>query len=98
VSVHVTHSATTRSEPGRPGVWLSATIAGQITQLAVNEGDAVKKGQFLAPWDMANVVAKARAVHPVVQAGIFAADMKVHLVNDGPVTFWLRTAPKKPDD
>jgi len=35
-------------------------------------------------------VAKARAVHPVVQAGIFAADMKVHLVNDGPVTIPLQ--------
>ncbi|MBP7565138.1 MAG: D-tyrosyl-tRNA(Tyr) deacylase [Burkholderiaceae bacterium] len=28
----------------------------------------------------------ARAAHPVVQTGIFAADMKVELVNDGPVT------------
>ncbi|MBN9409605.1 MAG: D-tyrosyl-tRNA(Tyr) deacylase [Burkholderiales bacterium] len=28
----------------------------------------------------------ARAAHPVVQTGIFAADMKVALVNDGPVT------------
>ncbi|WP_180682181.1 D-aminoacyl-tRNA deacylase [Tepidicella baoligensis] len=31
-------------------------------------------------------VAQARAAHPVVQAGQFAADMQVHLVNDGPVT------------
>jgi len=31
-------------------------------------------------------VAQARAAHPVVQTGRFAADMKVHLVNDGPVT------------
>jgi D-tyrosyl-tRNA(Tyr) deacylase len=31
-------------------------------------------------------VAQARAAHPVVQTGEFAADMKVHLVNDGPVT------------
>jgi len=34
-------------------------------------------------------VSKARDAHPVVQAGEFAADMKVHLVNDGPVTLWL---------
>lgn len=27
--------------------------------------------------------------HPVVATGVFAADMKVHLVNDGPVTFLL---------
>jgi D-aminoacyl-tRNA deacylase len=31
-------------------------------------------------------VEKARAAHPVVQTGEFAADMQVHLVNDGPVT------------
>ena len=35
-------------------------------------------------------VAQARAVHPVVQTGRFAADMKVHLVNDGPVTIPMR--------
>jgi len=35
-------------------------------------------------------VAQARAAHPVVQTGEFAADMKVHLVNDGPVTIPLR--------
>jgi D-tyrosyl-tRNA(Tyr) deacylase len=32
------------------------------------------------------VVAQARAAHPLVQTGEFAADMRVHLVNDGPVT------------
>jgi D-tyrosyl-tRNA(Tyr) deacylase len=31
-------------------------------------------------------VAQARAAHPVVETGEFAADMQVHLVNDGPVT------------
>jgi D-tyrosyl-tRNA(Tyr) deacylase len=34
-------------------------------------------------------VAQARAAYPVVQTGEFAADMKVHLVNDGPVTIPL---------
>lgn len=38
-------------------------------------------------------VAKARAAHPVVQTGIFAADMLVELVNDGPVTIPMRIAP-----
>ena len=32
------------------------------------------------------VVARARAAHPLVAAGEFGADMHVHLVNDGPVT------------
>lgn len=31
-------------------------------------------------------VQQARAVHPIVQTGQFAADMQMHLVNDGPVT------------
>lgn len=35
-------------------------------------------------------VKSARAAHPVVHTGRFAADMKVHLVNDGPVTIPLR--------
>ena len=38
-------------------------------------------------------VAQARAAHPKVGTGIFAADMQVHLVNDGPVTIPLRIAP-----
>jgi D-tyrosyl-tRNA(Tyr) deacylase len=35
------------------------------------------------------LVAQARAAHPIVQTGEFAADMKLHLVNDGPVTIPL---------
>ncbi len=38
-------------------------------------------------------VAQARALHPVVQTGQFAADMQVQLVNDGPVTIPLRIDP-----
>lgn len=37
-------------------------------------------------------VACARAAHPAVATGVFGADMKVALVNDGPVTLWLRAA------
>lgn len=39
------------------------------------------------------VVAQARKVHPEVATGQFAADMQVHLINDGPVTIPLRMAP-----
>jgi D-tyrosyl-tRNA(Tyr) deacylase len=35
-------------------------------------------------------VAQARAAHPVVATGEFGADMRVHLVNDGPVTIPLQ--------
>ncbi len=38
-------------------------------------------------------VAEARRQHGVVQTGIFAANMQVHLVNDGPVTIPLRIPP-----
>ena len=31
----------------------------------------------------------ANSVHAPVASGVFGADMKVALVNDGPVTFWL---------
>ena len=37
-------------------------------------------------------VAQARRVHPLIQTGQFGADMKVHLVNDGPVTIPLRVS------
>ena len=35
------------------------------------------------------MVAHARTVHSQVKCGRFGADMQVHLVNDGPVTFIL---------
>ena len=38
-------------------------------------------------------VAQARLMHPHVATGQFAADMQVHLVNDGPVTIALRMEP-----
>ena len=37
-----------------------------------------------------HLVAAAGAAWPRTAAGIFGADMQVGLVNDGPVTFWLR--------
>ena len=33
---------------------------------------------------------RALELYPVVKIGKFSADMQVHLVNDGPVTFYLR--------
>lgn len=37
------------------------------------------------------VVELARQSVSVVETGQFGADMKVSLINDGPVTFWLQT-------
>lgn len=41
-----------------------------------------------------HLLAQAAAVHPHVAGGRFGADMQVSLVNDGPVTFWLRVPPE----
>ncbi len=35
------------------------------------------------------LVRRVGAIHTPVAIGEFGADMQVHLVNDGPVTFWL---------
>jgi D-tyrosyl-tRNA(Tyr) deacylase len=38
----------------------------------------------------AYLCSRARAWHARVETGVFGADMQVSLVNDGPVTFWLK--------
>lgn len=40
-----------------------------------------------------HAVRQARTRHSQVETGVFGADMKVSLINDGPVTFWLRVDP-----
>jgi D-tyrosyl-tRNA(Tyr) deacylase len=39
------------------------------------------------------LVTSVRATHRAPACGAFGADMKVHLINDGPVTFLLRVLP-----
>jgi D-tyrosyl-tRNA(Tyr) deacylase len=39
------------------------------------------------------LIRQARAAHPDVATGAYGAHMQVALVNDGPVTFWLRVRP-----
>ena len=41
----------------------------------------------------AHLLALARDGWPRVASGRFGADMQVHLINDGPVTFWLQAGP-----
>jgi D-tyrosyl-tRNA(Tyr) deacylase len=36
------------------------------------------------------VVNRTKSQHSHVSTGIFGADMKIQLINDGPVTFWLQ--------
>jgi len=57
--------------------------AGFSTAAAPEEGERLFDG----------LVAAARSRHAGVQTGRFGAHMRVSLVNDGPVTFWLRAAP-----
>jgi len=40
-----------------------------------------------------HLLTQARQRHVRVQAGRFGAHMRVSLINDGPVTFWLETHP-----
>jgi D-tyrosyl-tRNA(Tyr) deacylase len=44
------------------------------------------------------LLARARTQYPLVASGAFGAMMQVELVNDGPVTFWLRIKPKEHGD
>lgn len=47
---------------------ISATVPGQVVQLAVQEGDAVKKGQFLLQLDAVNLRSGARSSEFSMQA------------------------------
>lgn len=38
-----------------------------------------------------HLLVQAKIKHHKVQSGVFGADMRVTLTNDGPVTFWLQT-------
>jgi D-tyrosyl-tRNA(Tyr) deacylase len=77
---------------GTPGGLL---IVSQFTLVAdTTGGNRPSFTQAATPGDGQRLydhfVTQARAAHPIVQTGQFAADMKVHLVNDGPITIPLR--------
>jgi D-tyrosyl-tRNA(Tyr) deacylase len=88
-------------EQGRMNLSLTDTAGGLLLVPQFTLAADTRKGNrpgfsTAAPPDQAerlfdHLCALARRAHPKVATGRFGADMKVALINDGPVTFWLQT-------
>lgn len=63
----------------------SGTRAGFSTAASPEQGERL----------FSRLVFHLREKNPEVRTGKFGAHMKVSLVNDGPVTFWLQVSPQK---
>jgi D-tyrosyl-tRNA(Tyr) deacylase len=61
------------------------------TRKGMRPGFSTAAAPEVARERFAHLVHRARALHGKVETGEFGAHMRVSLVNDGPVTFWLRT-------
>ena len=90
------------NEQGRMDLNLSQIAGGlllvpQFTLLANTTKGNRASFSNLPPTDQSQqlfdtLVSKAKNRHAPVASGVFAADMQVALLNDGPVTFWLQAA------
>jgi D-tyrosyl-tRNA(Tyr) deacylase len=61
------------------------------TRKGMRPGFSTAAAPDVARERFARFVARARELHGPVETGEFGAHMRVSLINDGPVTFWLRT-------
>ena len=86
------------ADPGVPGAVRAASLLINTTSLGWRADDPAPLATDLLHggllvYDMVYrqtpLLAAAQATHSPVASGIFGADMQVHLVNDGPVTFNL---------
>jgi D-aminoacyl-tRNA deacylase len=90
-------------EAGRMNLSLADTGGGLLlvpqftlaadTQKGTRPGFSTAAAPELARTMFAQLLSLAQARHADVAAGEFGAHMRVSLINDGPVTFWLRMAP-----
>jgi D-tyrosyl-tRNA(Tyr) deacylase len=94
-------------EAGRMNLSLADTGGGLLlvpqftlaadTQKGTRPGFSTAAAPELARTMFGECVSLARSRHTNVETGEFGAHMRVSLINDGPVTFWLRTAPDEKD-
>ncbi|HEX6639388.1 MAG TPA: D-aminoacyl-tRNA deacylase [Steroidobacteraceae bacterium] len=63
------------------------------THKGTRPGFSTAEAPDAARATFSELLSLARTRHAAVASGEFGAHMKVALVNDGPVTFWLRTPP-----
>ena len=59
------------------------------TKKGLRPGFSSAMAPELAEQLYGEMLAELKQRHPVVEAGVFGADMQVSLINDGPVTFLL---------
>jgi D-tyrosyl-tRNA(Tyr) deacylase len=65
------------------------------THKGTRPGFSTAEAPEIARARFAELLDLAQKRHPQVAAGEFGAHMLVSSVNDGPVTFWLRTSPER---
>ena len=86
---------------GKMNLSLSQTAGGLLlvpqftlaadTSKGLRPGFSTAAAPGLARGLFAELVSAAAVRHPQVAYGVFGADMRVSLTNDGPVTFWLES-------